>query len=246
MLGLLFAIGCGTSAPPPPPPPEVAPMADEAVEVEAQPQETPSQNHPPHIDTIEITPQGATDAADLLLDLRVSDADNDILSITRRWFVNGRELPTETGQTLGKERFRKGDRIRVQVGVNDGQASTAATTPDFVILDSPPIITNRATELSRIDGFRVKATDLDGDPLTFKLEGAPKNLTIGTTDGVLHYAASLEDPGGDFKVVIRVDDGDAGFSTWTFPLHVEPGGKAKAAAEDAAKKAGGEATEKAP
>jgi RHS repeat-associated protein len=67
--------------------------------------------------------------------------------------------------------------------------------------------------------YQVRATDADGDPLTFKLTQAPTGMQIDPATGLITWqptAAQL----GENAVTVRVDDGRGGSDTQSFMVDV--------------------------
>lgn len=222
--------GCDSDEPAREPTPEPAPPPEKA-EPEPEPAEDtgrviPETNHPPEVTAIELLPEEPTAFDDLRLDLQVKDPDRDVVNVSRSWYLDGEKLNAENGRTLPHHRFDKGDKVAVEVVLDDGKTQVTVTSPEVTIRNSPPEVLSSPADLSEIDGFTVRARDPDGDPLTWRLEGAPRGLSIDSGTGRLSYQGSTEDPGGRYQVKIVIEDDDGGYAHWTFGMTVQPGSEA--------------------
>ena len=237
MFSFLFSllVACGTPPPAPTPsapPPVVQAPVDAPYEDPVPP---PAPNRAPKIFKVEILPSDPRVGKDLEVVEKVEDPDGDVIDVERTWFVNDVRIP-DAEYRRAADRCKRGDRIQVEVSVDDGQTRAIARSAVTTILNTPPEILNDTRDLTTIDGFSVQAKDADGDKIAFNLEGAPPSLTIDPERGVLHYKGSPDDPAGNYKVVIIAEDGNGGFARWTFAMGVEAGSEAqKKAAEEKAK-----------
>jgi hypothetical protein len=69
---------------------------------------------------------------------------------------------------------------------------------------------------------RVKASDPDGDPLTYSLKAVPAGMTIEKTTGLIQWIVP-QDFKGKTSVTVLVNDGHGGESIYTFAFSIEEG-----------------------
>lgn len=164
--------------------------------------------------------QGAIDQADkaalpievMIEPSKPSVADNltavtNETAATYAWWINDQLLPDETGQTLPRERLRRGDEVRLTVALQNRMAQHHVT-----VENSPPKAVNVTLDrpLDRVHrGMALAANpegvDLDGDPITWAFQWIINDSeSLGDTSSIL---------GGDRfqrgdRVTVRVTPSD--------------------------------------
>jgi hypothetical protein len=181
-----------------------------------------STNNAPNIGTVTVQPQPPTGLEDLRVSASPTDPDGQLPIVTYQWAVNGTKLLGEGGPTLSRQRFHRGDVVTSLIIASDGQASSTATT-QITIQNAAPTITTRPEFVSTIDGLQMSAKDPDGDPLTWRLEGAPYGMTINPRSGEIAFKGAQVDQGGAFTVSVVVEDPEGATSTWRFSAEVKGG-----------------------
>jgi hypothetical protein len=83
----------------------------------------------------------------------------------------------------------------------------------------------RTGTLPRLDGFVVRASDPDNDPLVFKLENSPPGLSIDEK-GELSFEGSELTEGGTFETRIIVEDDDGLQVIWPLTVTLKAGQEA--------------------
>ena len=122
------------------------------------------------------------------------------------------EILGETGSTLSRVYFKKGDKISYRVTVTDGESKEVVLHSTVSsILNSPPSITSQSsgciTEGSVYE-YTVAAEDPDGDPLTFNLSSAPEGMTIDSSTGVVRWKISEKQSEGNYEFKVIVSDAE--------------------------------------
>lgn len=242
MLPLYFLASCSGPdevAPPvstdvAPPPEAIAPVDEIAA--------PPRANHPPRIGAILLDPPSPTYTDGVSATVDAIDPDGDLLDIDYQWFINDVKEIGSTGPRLPPGRLKKNDTVHVTVTVADDAVEVVEESPRLTVANTIPFFRTQPRDVTRIDGFRFRAEDGDGDTLTWRLEGAPPGMSIND-DGIVRYHGSEDDLAGDYTISVIADDG-AGWGKFEVPLHVSPGSKAVKAAEEAKRKAAEDAEKK--
>lgn len=188
------------------------------------------QNRPPV-----ITVQGGTNktvqaTTNLSFNITGSDPDGDTLT----WSFSG----TPTGASItgtGNSRSFTWTPTRAQVGtltltinLRDNGAPNLTTTQTVTIVvtpgpNRPPVFTSTAptaaTEKQQLT-YAAKATDPDGDPLTYQLKKGPNGASIDPTTGALTWTPGTADAGKTFDFEIEVCDNKGLCATQSFKVTV--------------------------
>ena len=243
MLGLFLFAACSLEQPTPtvraPPPgagtqPPVAAAPPGAGSAKAAPDASP------RITQVSLQPAAPRTTEDVKVVVEASDPDGDPVDLDYVWVINGQRRPDKADDVLPHDNFVKGDTLSVDVTASDGDKELMRSSHTITVADSAPTFTqDPRASLDHIDGLQLHAEDPDGDPITFRLSGAPPGMAIDPRTGRLSYQGSADDAGGSFQPAVQMDDGDGGTATWTFQMQVQPGSKAieaQKAAQQAAKK----------
>jgi len=217
----LFLAACmGETEPPPPEPGPPAPA--KAPEPAAAPP-APVINKPPRFKSARLVPTGFTAHQDVRAEVDVDDPDDKAVDVDYAWVVNGKELVHRRGESLPSMEYEKGDEIYVKLTASDGVNIEELETKPVTVANAPPTLLTDPGRLTKIDGFRIKATDPDGDPISWSLKGEPAGMSIDSSTGELSYAGSTDEPGGAYQITITGKDGDGGRVEWVFGIEVSAG-----------------------
>lgn len=130
-----------------------------------------------------------------------------------QWKLNGTDIIGATEQTLEwQEGFKKGDVITLEViPYDDLTEGIWKSEGNFTIPNSPPLIESipSGTVSSGSFNYKVEATDLDEDTLTYSLENAPEGMAIDQDTGEITWKYGIANK-GDYKINIIVSDNDGG------------------------------------
>jgi hypothetical protein len=165
-------------------------------------------NTPPEIEELPFSPADFFRGVDITVTPHAEDPDGDLVSFSYLWLINDEEITWEYGPTLSGDRFRRGDRLALQVTPFDGEEhgkmfrSRAVVVPNARpdIVSTPPVNFE-----SRVYRYQVKAEDVDGDALAFVLVNAPAGMVIGKETGEIVWQIG-EDQTGEHRVRIEVQD----------------------------------------
>jgi len=141
------------------------------------------------------------------------DTENEDINFIYQWKHNGIDIIGATEQKLAwNEEFRKGDLITLEIIPYDDMTEGIWNMEgNFTIPNSPPEID--ATPPGTINGnsftYKVSATDLDSDILTYTIKDAPEKMSINPETGEINWEYGIDDA-GEYKIGIVVSDGDGG------------------------------------
>lgn len=124
------------------------------------------------------------------------------------WTKNGQ--PAEGGGD-SISGFKRGDKITVKITPYIGETVGLARTLSTEIKNSTPKVTE--DKKVNFDGttitYQVKATDPDGDTLTYSLVDAAQGMTIDSASGLISFPVKDDTPASiSFKV--KISDGNGG------------------------------------
>jgi hypothetical protein len=146
------------------------------------------------------------------------DADGDPVQFEIAWQKNGQ--PAGTGNHLIAP-VKRGDKVIVTITPFDGKDRGKSATLSREILNTPPVIEGQE-QFQVTDSavtFQVRASDADGDPLTYSIKDAPPGMSIDPGTGRVRWVTS---PGTAGKVpfTVIVSDGSGGESTARFSVTI--------------------------
>ena len=179
-------------------------------------------NQAPRVGRVYLTPEGDIRAGVVVkAHPDAEDADNDALSFSYRWTVNGREVGSE--RELDTDGLKRGDRLQVEVVASDGSSeSVPAESPEVVLANTPP----RILQLPALESdsgsltYRFEAEDADGDRnLRFFLDDGPAGMEIDSISGVLTWRPSASQA-GVHPVTVGVKDRQNDGTKFTFNVTV--------------------------
>jgi hypothetical protein len=148
-----------------------------------------------------------------------SDKNGNKVSFRFEWTKN--DKPAGEGDTISG--FKRGDKISVMITPFDDQGYGLARNLSAEIKNTPPKITEH--EVTNFDGkvwsYQVKATDPDGDPLTYSLKSAPPGMTIDPSTGLVKWNVP-PDFKGKASFTVSVADGHGGEATQSLSFEISP------------------------
>lgn len=183
------------------------------------------ENLPPVIEKFEFVEANLFVTSPIEVDVEAHDPEGKIVRDTFIWRINGEKLVAEKGQKLRKTDVHKGDSISVTVVVSDGEIETTQTIATK-IQNSAPTWAKDPRNMKDIDGFVVLATDIDGDPITYRVEGQPAGMSI-SPQGKISYVGSTTEKSGKYTVSVIAEDDDKASITWQFSMEVSAGSQGK-------------------
>lgn len=172
-------------------------------------------NHPPEVVRIDLSPKLVYAGMRIVSQVEGKDDDGDTVSYYYEWKRNDKVIEGEGLGELDTKEFKKGDLITLYVTPFDEKVKgKTAWSTTVMIANHPPEITSTPPG-GLSDGrylYEVKATDAEGDKLTYSLEGAPPGMAIDPASGVVQWNVPQGDkakPGSIYNIKVVVSDGDA-------------------------------------
>lgn len=168
-------------------------------------------NSDPVLNSISILP-GTNVATNALLTCSpiATDADNEPLTTTYLWAINGNPAGTANTLDLGTTNAQYGDTISCTATISDSDSASVTGTATAMVSNGPPVISSLSISPSSPDtnstlNNSVSATDPEGDPITYSYEwrvnGVLQSHTGSTLDGVNYF-------GRDDLVAVSVTPAD--------------------------------------
>jgi hypothetical protein len=168
---------------------------------------------PPGITSLKISPEIPVIGDKIKALVETYDKEGDYVRLDYYWSINGVQS-SESSDTLSG-RFKRGDRISLTVIPDDGKRKGNPKSLTIIIGDALPSI-QPLPESHAFNGseysYQVKASDPDGDTLTYSLKSAPDGMTIDPSKGLIRWNVP-PDFKGKFPYTVSVADGVGGVAT---------------------------------
>ena len=146
------------------------------------------------------------------------DADGDAVQVEIAWRKNGE--PAGVGNRLGAP-VKRGDKVDVTITPFDGEERGRSATISREIRNTPPVIDGQEQfqTSGNVVTFLVRASDADGDPLSYSIKDAPAGMSIARSTGWVRWETA---PGTTGKVpfTVVVSDGSGGEATARFNVTI--------------------------
>jgi hypothetical protein len=173
----------------------------------------------PEITSLKLFPEVFKPGDTLNLAAAGTDADGDPVSFTYEWKKNG--VVVSNTNNLGCP-VQRGDKISVTITPYDGRECGRPTVIEREIRNMPPVIVEHKE--CGFDGsvytYQVRASDPDGDTLTYSLESPPAGMTIDRSTGLLKWVVPQEFKGKK-NVTVNVHDGNGGTASYSFEIAIQ-------------------------
>ncbi len=169
-------------------------------------------NSPPKIGIVKILPEVFRPGETLHVEVTGIDADGDPVSFLYEWTING-EPAGKTNALEGG--VKRGDKIEVKIIPFDGETYGSPAVLSVTPQNMPPVIAqhNKISFDGKVLTYQVKASDPDGDPLTYSLREGPKGMTIDPDAGLITWNVP-DDFSGKTTFSVKVEDGHGGEATY--------------------------------
>jgi hypothetical protein len=154
------------------------------------------------------------------------DADGDSLRFSAKGKPGWATFDRNSGKLSGTPAAgTAGTYANIVISVSDGKAT--ASLPAFSITvtaaNSAPTISGTPVTAAVVDrpyAFKPTASDVDGDTLTFNIQGKPAWATFDASTGAHYGTPTSADVGTSGSIVIGVSDGKASASLAAFSITV--------------------------
>jgi hypothetical protein len=174
-------------------------------------------NTPPELSRVKIMPEIFKPGDRLYVDASGSDIDGDDVTVEFEWTINGE--PAGNGREIGNQ-LKRGDRISVKITPYDGELYGESVTLNREIRNMPPVVAEDKEFI--FDGntytYHIKATDPDGDDLTYALKTAPEGMTVDSS-GLIKWSVPTNF-NGKAPVSVSVSDGNSGEAMLNFSVEI--------------------------
>ena len=176
-------------------------------------------NSPPEITAVKFMPELFRAGDMLYAEVTASDPDGDPVTVSYEWTVDGH--PAGREQRIGVP-LKRGNKILFKATPFDGMDYGIPVVVESEVANTPPVIAEH-TDFS-FDGttytYQVKASDPDGDRLTYSLGASLLGMNISESTGLLTWVVPLEFQGIQ-PVTIIVNDGHGGTAQYTFNIEIQ-------------------------
>jgi hypothetical protein len=177
-------------------------------------------NSLPEISKVRFLPEVFKIGDNLSVEGSGSDIDGDEVAISYEWTKNGK--PAGSDRRL-EVPLKRGDNVSVKITPFDGEAYGHPVILHREIVNLPPIIIEdmKFSFDEKIYTFQVKATDPDGDSLTYSIKTPPAGMTINPSTGLVKWDVPPEFK-GKVSVSISVTDGHGGEAIQGLTIEIGP------------------------
>ena len=158
--------------------------------------------------------------------LKATDADGDTLTYALTEFPQGMVISSTTGAISWSIPANVAGLAPVTVEVTDGKGgvgtqgyaiSVSGASNRAPVFNSTPVTSVTAGSAY---AYTARATDPDGDAVTYSLASAPTGMTINAQSGIVAWVPALQQ-GGMHVVAIRATDTKGASSTQSFSVYVQ-------------------------
>ncbi|MBA4371563.1 MAG: hypothetical protein C0402_01735 [Thermodesulfovibrio sp.] len=175
-------------------------------------------NAPPVISRVKLMPEVFKSGDLLSVEVSGTDPDGDTVTFLYEWTKNGQ--PAGNGRVMDSQ-VKKGDKVLVKITPFDGEVNGRAGTLNNEIRNMPPmLIDNRDYKFDgRVLTHQARATDPDGDPITYSLKNAPQGMAINSSSGLTTWTVppGLKDK-GSYTVVAKDPNGGESSQLFNYDL----------------------------
>jgi hypothetical protein len=181
------------------------------------------QNSRPRVVSVHLTPPDKVyRGTDITAVPTAADPEGDEVEFRYQWVINGEESSLESRPVLNGDRFKRGDRVSVNVTPYDQEGDGIMVKPrPIVVPNAPPRFTSTPPRefKSLTYTYQASVEDADGDPITFSLASAPQGMTIDPETGKIEWKIA-RDQSGDHTIEVVAEDGQEGKTLQKYTLSI--------------------------
>ncbi len=176
-----------------------------------------NKNEPPNVEKAKLELKNINNMDVIRVIADGSDNDGDIVSFKYEWAIND-ERRGEGDSISG---FKRGDKITVKITPFDGKDFGSPKTLLTEIQNTTPILSEN--KKIKFDGnlwmYQIKATDPDGDTLSYSLKTAPQGMTINPNTGLIQWNVPYNFK-GTVSFTVSVSDNHGGEILQSFTIEI--------------------------
>lgn len=173
-------------------------------------------NTPPELSYVKLMPEVFRPGDSLIIEASGGDIDGDEVKIVYEWTKNG-EPAGNSSRMEGT--LRRGDKVAVKITPFDGESYGEFGLLHRDIQNLPPVISEdrNFTFDGKTYTYQARASDPDGDSLTYALKSAPPDMSIDQATGLIKWNVP-NDFKGEAPATISVSDGHGGEATYNIKV----------------------------
>lgn len=175
-------------------------------------------NTSPELSYVKMMPEVFRPGDTLSVEASGSDIDGDEVKIVYEWIKNG-EPAGNSSRMEGA--LRRGDKVAVKITPFDGESHGAFGLLRREIQNLPPLISEdkNFTFDGKVYIYQVRASDPDGDALTYALKSAPQDMAIEPSTGLIKWNVP-QNFTGEATASVSVSDGHGGEATYNIKVTI--------------------------
>lgn len=169
-------------------------------------------NHPPVLDA--IGNKSVDEGSLLTFTISATDPDDDDLSYSASTLPSGSSFNSSTQAFSWTPTYNQADSYQVTFTVSDGDLTDSETITitvnDIPYVNHPPVLSsigNKTVDEHKLLQFQIKATDLDGDTLTYSATNLPSGASFDKATRTFSWVPSYSQSGKYSGVHFEVSDG---------------------------------------
>ncbi len=179
-------------------------------------------NNPPKITTINVIPNTPVVGDQIRVEVQTYDREGDEVTLDYQWFKDDTLIAEGSNVLTLSNDFSRGDKIILKVTPSDGKTKGFPLEMVITISNAIPQIKD-SSETFRFDGrsysYQIKATDPDGDTLSYSLKSAPPGMTINTNTGLIQWNVPYNFKGKS-PVTVSISDNHGGEVLQSFTIEI--------------------------
>ena len=180
-------------------------------------------NTAPTIAEIQLEPSPVRRGEPLKARVVAGDAEGDPITLSYKWFRNGKEIPGATAGTLETKDLRKKDVVMVLATASDGKASREGLLSYPVTVENAPPSFTSVPPAEFKEGqylYAVVVVDPDEDPVTLELKQGPPGMTLDAATRQIVWKLTPQSV-GKHHIVIAAKDTDNAVTQQEFDLDAQ-------------------------